>query len=433
MAARSNQAGCTTDAEKSFCCVTTRRRAEPFRPTETRRPVAAWERAGGDLVLPRRASDGPRAPPAALAAASLPASDAPPAGKRDPGNTAGSTAVPDRAVHSLWPGKFANPAVPPWSNHPRRRYAVNDPWEVLLPWGSPGRMFVHPPRALPAGALYRPQSPSGDAFPHATPSAKEREIPRKVDMMLPIDRAVVNRPEGDQEGHVPDMRGLEEDLGRRQARRKEDYRTALRRCGRPPARKCRRFQARTQGWLDLLIHYPIPLEAWTIVESTIRMNRTHYGNGTTEQWAYGFDHATLTFQIAGITQQTNDPPLDLDAIKSALNGNVQEEHLTELRSLICGQYGGIVHILQHKVDIQIDAKGAESRDLVIQRIPTWSARSERRWQRTAFTRHVVSHRNPVAGVSDMIIVAEDDDGKYERLRKVLVQPKHIRCNNWRDF
>jgi hypothetical protein len=80
---------------------------------------------------------------------------------------------------------------------------------------------------LPAGALYRPQSPSGDAFPHATPSVKEQGTPRKADMMLPIDRAVVNRPEGDQEGHVPDMRGLEKDLGRRQARRKEDYRTAL--------------------------------------------------------------------------------------------------------------------------------------------------------------------------------------------------------------
>ena len=137
MAARNNLAGCTTDAEKSFCCVTTRRRAETFRPPETCRP-AAWECAGGDLVPPRRASDGPPAPPAALAAASLPASDARPAGKRGPDNTAGSTAVPDRAVHSLWQGKFANPAVPPWSNHPHRRYAVNDPWEVLAPLGQPG-------------------------------------------------------------------------------------------------------------------------------------------------------------------------------------------------------------------------------------------------------------------------------------------------------
>ena len=46
-------------------------------------------------------------------------------------------------------------------------------------------------------------------------------------MMLPIDRAVVNRPERDQEGHVPDARGLEEYHERRQARRKEDYTTAL--------------------------------------------------------------------------------------------------------------------------------------------------------------------------------------------------------------
>ena len=110
------------------------------------------------------------------------------------------------------------------------------------------------------------------------PLDQERGTPRKVDMMLPIDRAVVNRPERDQEGHVPDARGLEEYHGRRQARRKEDYTTALtalrssaspktpsaleedlgrreaRRkknytavltaCGRPPARKRRRFQAR---------------------------------------------------------------------------------------------------------------------------------------------------------------------------------------------
>jgi hypothetical protein len=47
-------------------------------------------------------------------------------------------------------------------------------------------------------------------------------------MMLPVDRAVVNLSEGDQEGHVPDIcAGLEEDLGRRQARRKEDYIMAL--------------------------------------------------------------------------------------------------------------------------------------------------------------------------------------------------------------
>lgn len=148
MAARSNPAGCTTDGEKSFCCVTTRRQGETFRPPETCRPVAAWELAGGDLVPPRRASDGHPAPPAALAAASLLASDARPAGKRGPDSIAGSTVVPDRAVHSLWQGKFANPAVPLWSNHPHRCYAVNDPWEVLLPWGSLGRMFAHPPRAL---------------------------------------------------------------------------------------------------------------------------------------------------------------------------------------------------------------------------------------------------------------------------------------------
>ena len=227
-AARSNLAGCTTDAEKSFCCVTTRRRAEPFRPTETRRPVAAWERAGGDLVLPRRASDGPPAPPAALAAASLPASDAPPAGKRGPDSIAGSTAVPDRAVHSPWQGKIAIPAVPPWSDHPHRRYAVNDPWESIAPLGQPGEdVRASSSGTYPLVLRSVRNRPLAIAFPHAMSSAKKRGTPKKVDMMLTIDRAVVNRPEGDKEGHVPDMRGLEEDLGRRQARRKEDYRTAL--------------------------------------------------------------------------------------------------------------------------------------------------------------------------------------------------------------
>jgi len=137
MAARNSLAGCITDAEKTFCCVTTRRRVETLRPPETCRP-AAWEFVVGVPVPLRRASDAPRAPPAVLAAASLPASDAQPAGKRDPDNTAGSTAVPDRAAHSLWQGKFANPAAPPWSNQPHCRYAVHDPWEVLAPLGQPG-------------------------------------------------------------------------------------------------------------------------------------------------------------------------------------------------------------------------------------------------------------------------------------------------------
>jgi hypothetical protein len=138
MAARNSLAGCTADAENSFCCVTTRRRTMPFRSAQTCQPVMASEHADGDPVPPRCASDGPPAPPAALAAASLPASDARPAGKPAPDNTAGSTAVPDRAARSLWQGKFANPVVPPWSNHPHRRYAVHDPWEVLAPLGQPG-------------------------------------------------------------------------------------------------------------------------------------------------------------------------------------------------------------------------------------------------------------------------------------------------------
>jgi hypothetical protein len=130
-AARNSPAEHTADAEKIFCCVTTRRQAKPVRP-------AAWECAGGDPVRPQRVSDGPPAPPAALVAASWPASDARPDGKQGRDNIAGSTAVPDRAGRSLWQGKFAIPVAPPWSNHPHRCYAVHDPWEVLAPLGQPG-------------------------------------------------------------------------------------------------------------------------------------------------------------------------------------------------------------------------------------------------------------------------------------------------------
>ena len=148
MAVRNSPAGYTTDAEKSFCCVTTRRRAEPFRPAETRRPVGLGSTSAavsfrlGVLLTPF----GLR-PPLSLPLRCLPATHGPQA-MRGPDSTAGSTAVLDRAVHSPWQGKIAIPAAPLWSNHPRRRYAVHDPWEVMLPWGSPGRMLVHPPRAL---------------------------------------------------------------------------------------------------------------------------------------------------------------------------------------------------------------------------------------------------------------------------------------------
>ena len=208
MAARNNLAGCTTDAEKSFCCVTTRCRAEPSRPTETRRPAAAWEYAGGDLVPPPRVADDPRAQPAALAAASLPASDARPAGKRGPDNTAGSTAVRGRTAHSPWQGKFAIPVAPLWSSRPRRHYAVHDPWEVMAPLGQPGEdVGASSSGTYPLLLCLVLDRPLAIAFPHTMPSAEEQGAPEKVDMMLPIDRDVVNRPERDQEGYVPDMRG----------------------------------------------------------------------------------------------------------------------------------------------------------------------------------------------------------------------------------
>ena len=138
----------TADAEKIFCCVTTRHRVEPFRPTETRRPAAAWERADAVLVPPRRVSDAPRARPAAPVAVLWPASDAPPAGNRGLGSSVGSIAVRGRTAHTPWQGKVAIPADSPWSNHPPRRYAVHDPWEVTAPLGQPGEDVDDPPRAL---------------------------------------------------------------------------------------------------------------------------------------------------------------------------------------------------------------------------------------------------------------------------------------------
>jgi hypothetical protein len=135
---RNSPADRTTGVEKRLCCVTTRRRAEPFPLTESRWPMMVSEIASAALVLPRRASDAPRARPVAPAAASLLASDARPADNPAPGSTAGSTAVLDKAVHSPWQGKLAIPAATPWSNHPRRRYAAYDPWEQASPLGQPG-------------------------------------------------------------------------------------------------------------------------------------------------------------------------------------------------------------------------------------------------------------------------------------------------------
>jgi hypothetical protein len=162
-AVRNSPAGYTTDAEKTFCCVTTRRRAEPFRAVGIRRPAMVWERAAGALVLPRRASDAFRAPPAALAAASLPASDARPAGNGGPDSIAGSTAVLDRAAHSPWQGKIAIP--PLWSNHPRRRYAAHVSWEVYAPLRQPGEDV---------------RASSSGTYPLLGP-ASDRPLPRALD------------------------------------------------------------------------------------------------------------------------------------------------------------------------------------------------------------------------------------------------------------
>jgi len=180
------------------------------------RPVAAWEYAGGARVRPRRASDAPQARPADPAAASWPANNARPAGNWGPDSTAGSTAGPDKAAHSLWQGTFAIPVEPPWSNHPRHRYAAHDPWEVLAPLGQLGEdVRASSSGTYPLVLRHVLSCPLATAFPHAMPSAEEQGTPEKVDIMLPIDRDVVNRPEGDKEGHVPDTRWPEGYPGRR--------------------------------------------------------------------------------------------------------------------------------------------------------------------------------------------------------------------------
>ena len=161
-AARNSPAEHTADAEKIFCCVTTRRRAEPLRS------AAASEYAGDALVPPRRASDAPRAQPADPAAASSLAIDARPADNPDLGSSAGSTAGRGRTAHSPWPGKAAIPVAPPWSNHPRRRYAAHGPWEVTAPLGQPGEdvcassLGTYP---LVLGPIFN--RPPATAFPHA--------------------------------------------------------------------------------------------------------------------------------------------------------------------------------------------------------------------------------------------------------------------------
>ena len=163
MAIRNSLADRTTGAEKTFCCVTTRRQTEPFRAVGTRRPVVTWEHVGGGLVPPRRAADAFRAPPAALAAASLPASDARPAGNGGPDSIAGSTAVLDRAAHSPWQGKIAIP--PLWSNHPHRRYAAHVSWEVYAPLRQPGEDV---------------RASSSGTYPLLGP-ASDRPLPRALD------------------------------------------------------------------------------------------------------------------------------------------------------------------------------------------------------------------------------------------------------------
>jgi hypothetical protein len=145
--ARNNPAGRTTRVEEGVRCVTTHPAANPFGPTRNRRQEPA--RSGRHFAAvghapPPRASDALQVPPDAAVAASSRASDAPIAGIRDLGSTAGSTAVPDTSAHTPCAGKSAIPAACPGQGtrlrvRPFRRYAARVPWEVTAPWGRPGR------------------------------------------------------------------------------------------------------------------------------------------------------------------------------------------------------------------------------------------------------------------------------------------------------
>ena len=151
--------------------MTTRRLSAAASPPEPclvscRRPRGCLLAAAA-AVPPRHAAGAPQAPPGASAAAWPPASDAPPPGIPALGSSAGSTAGPETSARILCAGKSAIPAAGPWRTHAAFRwYAGSVPWEVMTPWGRPGRMSLillgHSPVAPLSLSACRPATAVGE-------------------------------------------------------------------------------------------------------------------------------------------------------------------------------------------------------------------------------------------------------------------------------
>lgn len=158
--------------------MTTRPRAPQLSPKPNRPRQQAC--SGGAFVaaesaLPPRVSHVPRAPLAGHVAAVWRANDAPIAGIRGLGSTAGSTAGRGIAVHTPCGGKSATPAAGPW---PRARlrlgwfgwYPARVPWEVVTPWGRPGRMqFILLGHFTPTISSFSDRRRGGDPLPKQFP------------------------------------------------------------------------------------------------------------------------------------------------------------------------------------------------------------------------------------------------------------------------
>ena len=206
--AHNSRAGRTARAEKVLCCVTTRPRTMPFRPTYHRHPEAAG--SGPDFVAaghapPPRASAAPQTPPDVPAAASFLASDAPAAGIPGLGSTAGSIAGPDTSAHTPCGGNSASPAAGPWRARLLHRYAATVPREVTTPLGPPGEDVLILLGHSPIGVSPLLRS-SLRTIPSPRSSwSKKRRTTREVDPMLATPGEHVKPREGNREGDVPEM------------------------------------------------------------------------------------------------------------------------------------------------------------------------------------------------------------------------------------
>ena len=97
---------------------------------------------------PEHAADEQRGRHGAHVAGGRPATVATHADSPVPGSSVDSTAGRGNADHSPCGDTPSTPDVSPWQQGTRLSYAPPVPWEVMLPWGRPGRI-VSPPRALP--------------------------------------------------------------------------------------------------------------------------------------------------------------------------------------------------------------------------------------------------------------------------------------------